>query len=69
MSQDQQICSSLEEKLQIYAALSALSGKTNASLVQPHSEDMPQAAATLLAAALREGETFHIPCAETSTNI
>lgn len=62
MSRDQQICSSLEEKLQVYAALSALSGRTDALLVeprllvQPHSEDPPQAA-MLLAAALKEGET------------
>lgn len=63
MSQDQQICSNLEEKLQIFAQLSALSGRTDSSLVeprllvQPHSEEPPQAAA-LLAAALQEGETF-----------
>uniref|UniRef100_A0A3Q0R2V5 Rho guanine nucleotide exchange factor 28 n=1 Tax=Amphilophus citrinellus TaxID=61819 RepID=A0A3Q0R2V5_AMPCI len=63
MSQDQQICSSLAEKLQIYAQLSVLSGRTEASLaepgllVQPHSEEPPQAA-VLLAAALQEGKTF-----------
>ncbi|XP_062291104.1 rho guanine nucleotide exchange factor 28 [Scomber scombrus] len=63
MSQDQQICSSLEEKLQIFAELSALSGRTEASLieprllVQPHSEEPPQAAA-LLAAALQEAENL-----------
>nr|XP_019938029.1 PREDICTED: rho guanine nucleotide exchange factor 28-like [Paralichthys olivaceus] len=63
MSQDQQICSSLEEKLQIYTALSALSGRTDASaveprlLVQPHSEDVPQAG-ELLAAALQEAENL-----------
>uniref|UniRef100_A0A3Q4GY40 Rho guanine nucleotide exchange factor (GEF) 28a n=1 Tax=Neolamprologus brichardi TaxID=32507 RepID=A0A3Q4GY40_NEOBR len=62
-SQDQQICSSLAEKLQIYAQLSVLSGRMEASLaeprllVQPHSEELPQAAA-LLTAALQEGETF-----------
>lgn len=61
MSHDQQICSSLEEKLQIYADLSALSGRTDPSLVeprllvQPHSEEPPQAA-VLLAAALQEGD-------------
>lgn len=65
MSQDQRICSSLEEKLQLYAELSALSGRTDALLVeprllfQPHSEELPQAA-VLLAAALQEGETFCI---------
>ncbi|CAB1455847.1 unnamed protein product [Pleuronectes platessa] len=63
MSQDQQICSSLEEKLQIYTELSALRGRTGASaveprlLVQPHSEDVPQAA-ELLVAALQEAETL-----------
>lgn len=65
MSQDQRICTSLDEKLQIYAALSALSGRTDASLVeprvlvQPHPEELPQAA-VLLAAALQEGETLYI---------
>uniref|UniRef100_A0A3Q4H6J1 Rho guanine nucleotide exchange factor (GEF) 28a n=1 Tax=Neolamprologus brichardi TaxID=32507 RepID=A0A3Q4H6J1_NEOBR len=55
-SQDQQICSSLAEKLQIYAQLSVLSGRMEASLaeprllVQPHSEELPQAAALLTAA-------------------
>ncbi|XP_035481788.2 rho guanine nucleotide exchange factor 28 isoform X2 [Scophthalmus maximus] len=63
MSQDQQICSSLEEKLQIYTELSALRGRTDASavearlLVQPHSEEAPQAA-ELLAAALQEAENL-----------
>ncbi|XP_029940888.1 rho guanine nucleotide exchange factor 28 isoform X2 [Salarias fasciatus] len=63
MSQDQQICSSLEEKLQIYAELSVLSGRTDPSpvesrlLAQPHSEELPQAA-VLLAAALQEAENL-----------
>lgn len=67
MSQDQQICSSLEEKLQIFSELYALSGRMDASLVeprllvQPHSEELPQAA-VLLAAALQEGEIFCIYC-------
>ncbi|XP_072228775.1 rho guanine nucleotide exchange factor 28 isoform X4 [Leuresthes tenuis] len=62
-SQDQQICSSLEEKLQIYADLSALIGRTGVTLVGPrllvqqHSEDLPQAAG-LLAAALKEAENL-----------
>ncbi|KAM4719475.1 rho guanine nucleotide exchange factor 28 isoform 2-T2 [Anableps anableps] len=62
-SQDQQICSSLEEKLQIYTELSALSGRTDAPLVeprllvQPQSEEPPQAAG-LLAAALQEAENL-----------
>ncbi|XP_072310586.1 rho guanine nucleotide exchange factor 28 [Eucyclogobius newberryi] len=61
MSHDQQICSSLEEKLQIYAELSAVSVKKDSSLVEPrllilqHQEDAPQAA-LLLSAALREAE-------------
>lgn len=63
MNLDQQICSSLEEKLQIYAELSAITGTMDNSLVeqrllvQHHIEDMPQAA-LLLAAALQEGATF-----------
>ncbi|XP_043951909.1 rho guanine nucleotide exchange factor 28 isoform X4 [Gambusia affinis] len=62
-SQDQQICSSLEEKLQIYTELFALSGRSDAALVeprllvQPQSEELPQAAA-LLAAALQEAENL-----------
>ncbi|KAK9532337.1 hypothetical protein VZT92_009725 [Zoarces viviparus] len=61
MSQDQRICSGLEEKLQVYAGLAALSGRTDAALVeprllvQPHSEELPQAA-MLLSAALQEAE-------------
>lgn len=61
MNLDQQICSSLEEKLQIYAELSAITGTMDNSLVeqrllvQHHIEDMPQAA-LLLAAALQEAE-------------
>ncbi len=67
MSRDQQICSSLEEKLQVYAELSALSGRTDTSaaeqrlLVQLHSEEPPQAA-VLLAAALQEGEIVYTRC-------
>lgn len=62
MSQDQLICSGLEEKLQIYTELHALNGRAEPPvveprlLVQPHPEDPPQAA-VLLAAALQEGET------------
>ncbi|XP_060917750.1 rho guanine nucleotide exchange factor 28 isoform X1 [Labrus mixtus] len=62
--QDQKICSSLEEKLQVYAALSALSGRTDYAslveprlLVQPQAEETPQAA-VLLAAALQEAENL-----------
>lgn len=64
-SHDQQICSSLEEKLQVYAALSTLNGKTEVLaagsrlLVQPHLEESsPPQAAALLAAAVKEGETL-----------
>ncbi|XP_034048284.1 rho guanine nucleotide exchange factor 28 isoform X2 [Thalassophryne amazonica] len=63
MSQDQQICSSLEEKLQIYTELAALSGRMEAQplepqlLVQPHVQEPPQATA-LLAAALQEVENL-----------
>ncbi|XP_012726917.2 rho guanine nucleotide exchange factor 28 isoform X1 [Fundulus heteroclitus] len=62
-SQDQQICSSLEEKLQIYTELSALTGMRDAALVearllvQPQVEELPQAAG-LLAAALQEAESL-----------
>ncbi|KAM4532648.1 rho guanine nucleotide exchange factor 28 isoform 7-T8 [Fundulus diaphanus] len=62
-SQDQQICSSLEEKLQIYTELSALTGRKDAALVearllvQPQAEELPQAAG-LLAAALQEAESL-----------
>ncbi|XP_069556899.1 rho guanine nucleotide exchange factor 28 [Brachyistius frenatus] len=61
MNRDQQICTSLEEKLHIYAELSAMSWRTDAALVeprllvQPHSEELPQAA-LLLAAALQEAD-------------
>ncbi|XP_013883841.1 rho guanine nucleotide exchange factor 28 [Austrofundulus limnaeus] len=60
-SQDQQICSCLEEKLQIYSGLSALRKAGSASLaetrllVQTHAEELPQAGG-LLAAALKEAE-------------
>ncbi|KAK1883401.1 Rho guanine nucleotide exchange factor 28 [Dissostichus eleginoides] len=63
LSQDQRICGSLEEKLQVYAALSALRGRGGASLldprllVQPVSEEPPQAA-LLLAAALQEAKNL-----------
>ncbi|CAL8320528.1 unnamed protein product [Lota lota] len=59
MTRDQQICSSLEEKLQIYAETIALHWKIDVSQlesrirVQPHAEEVPQAA-VWLAAALQE---------------
>ncbi|XP_061822499.1 rho guanine nucleotide exchange factor 28 isoform X2 [Nerophis lumbriciformis] len=63
MSQDQQICSSLEEKLQMYAALSALSGKAAAPLDEPRllvrpCPDEPPQAGVLLAAAMQEAENL-----------
>lgn len=63
-SRDQQICSSLEEKLQVYAALSALGGRSDGLpvgsrlLVQRQWEEPPLQAAALLAAAVKEGETL-----------
>ncbi|XP_032395530.1 rho guanine nucleotide exchange factor 28 isoform X5 [Etheostoma spectabile] len=63
LSQDQRICSSLEEKLQVYAELAALSGRMDSSLVpprllvQPHPEELPQAT-VLLAAALQEAKNL-----------
>ncbi|KAM9307081.1 rho guanine nucleotide exchange factor 28 [Pholidichthys leucotaenia] len=64
LSHDLQVCSSLEEKLQIYAELSLLlCGRTEAPpaeqrlLVRPQSEEPLQAAA-LLAAALQEAENL-----------
>ncbi|KAG7241218.1 hypothetical protein INR49_025961 [Caranx melampygus] len=63
MSQDQLICSGLEEKLQIYTELYALNGKTGPLVVEPrllvhlHSEEPPQAT-VLLAAALQEAENL-----------
>lgn len=64
MIQDQQVCSCLEEKLQIYTELSSLNGWTGAAQVearlqvQPQSEELPQAAG-LLAEALQAGDAFH----------
>lgn len=63
MSQDQQICSSLEEKLRIYTELSMVNGRSESSMLEPrllshhHPEEVPQGA-TLLSAALKEGETL-----------
>uniref|UniRef100_A0A663FIB8 Rho guanine nucleotide exchange factor 28 n=1 Tax=Aquila chrysaetos chrysaetos TaxID=223781 RepID=A0A663FIB8_AQUCH len=59
-NQDQQICSYLEEKLHIYAELGDMSGFEDVHvephlLVKPDSGETPQAA-SLLAAALKEGE-------------
>lgn len=59
-NQDQQICSYLEEKLRIYAELGDMCGFDDVHvephlLIKPDSGETPQAA-SLLAAALREGE-------------
>ncbi|XP_048875631.1 rho guanine nucleotide exchange factor 28 isoform X2 [Brienomyrus brachyistius] len=59
-SQDQQICSSLEEKLRIYTELARMNAKEDSLpeprlLIQANTEETPQAA-MLLAAALREAE-------------
>jgi hypothetical protein len=59
-NQDQQICTYLEEKLHIYAELGELSGFEDVHLephllIKPDPGEPPQAA-SLLAAALREGE-------------
>ncbi|XP_077399072.1 rho guanine nucleotide exchange factor 28 isoform X2 [Vanacampus margaritifer] len=57
-SRDQQICSSLEEKLQMYAALSAESAPSEPRLlVWPRPEELPQPG-VLLAAALQEAENL-----------
>uniref|UniRef100_A0A3P8W4C4 Rho guanine nucleotide exchange factor 28 n=1 Tax=Cynoglossus semilaevis TaxID=244447 RepID=A0A3P8W4C4_CYNSE len=61
MSQDQQICSSLEEKLRIYTELSMVNGRSESSMLEPrllshhHPEEVPQGT-TLLSAALKEAE-------------
>lgn len=59
-NQDQQICTYLEEKLHIYAELGELSGFEDVHLephllIKPDPGEPPQAA-SLLAAALKEGQ-------------
>lgn len=59
-NQDQQICAYLEEKLHIYAELGELSGFEDVHLephllIKPDPGEPPQAA-SLLAAALKEGK-------------
>lgn len=61
---DQLICSSLEEKLHIYAELAAMVGHRDISpepklLVCPDTEELPNAA-VLLNAALKEGEILPV---------
>ncbi|XP_061754173.1 rho guanine nucleotide exchange factor 28-like isoform X2 [Nerophis ophidion] len=65
LGQDQRICNSLEEKLQLYAELTHLSLHSPEALphrhllVQPHIDrDSPRRASTLLTAALREAENL-----------
>ncbi|XP_046694848.1 rho guanine nucleotide exchange factor 28 isoform X3 [Silurus meridionalis] len=71
---DQLICSSLEEKLHIYAELAAMVGHRDLSpepklLVRPNTEELPNAA-ILLNAALKEAESLKealsFPCNSTS---
>ncbi|XP_062845110.1 rho guanine nucleotide exchange factor 28 [Trichomycterus rosablanca] len=62
LGHDQLICSSLEEKLQICAELSAMAGHRDSLpepklLVQPNTEELPNAA-VLLNAALKEAESL-----------
>lgn len=69
-NQDQQICTYLEEKLHIYAELGELSGFQEVHLephllIRPDPGEPPQAA-SLLAAALKEGEM--LPKGLTPTN-
>lgn len=63
MGQDQRICSSLEEKLQLYAELTELTLQSPEPvlhrhlLVQPDTDtETPPQASALLTAAVREGE-------------
>ncbi|XP_053726398.1 rho guanine nucleotide exchange factor 28-like isoform X2 [Synchiropus splendidus] len=65
LSQDQRICNSLEEKLQLYAELTDLTLRSPEAvqhrhlLVQPESDgDAPRQARSLLTAALREAENL-----------
>lgn len=63
LGQDQRICNSLEEKLQLYAELTELTLHSPEPvlhrhlLVQPDTDsEIPPQASTLLTAALREGK-------------
>lgn len=69
--QDQQICTFLEEKLHIYAELGELSGLEDVHLephllIKPDPGEPPQAA-SLLAAALKEGELLLKGCGLTNS--
>ncbi|XP_077203533.1 rho guanine nucleotide exchange factor 28 isoform X2 [Paroedura picta] len=66
-NKDQQICSCLEDKLDIYAKLGDMSGFEDVNvephlLIKPDSGETPQVA-SLLAAALREVESLHVAVA------
>ena len=63
LGQDQQICSTLEEKLQLYAELTELSFGLGEPVTQRHllaspetDAETPRQASTLLTAAVKEGE-------------
>ncbi|XP_015269071.1 PREDICTED: rho guanine nucleotide exchange factor 28 [Gekko japonicus] len=71
-NKDQQICSCLEDKLDIYAKLGDMSGFEDVHVephlfIKPDSGETPQVA-SLLAAALREVESLHVAVASTPTN-
>ncbi|XP_053147245.1 rho guanine nucleotide exchange factor 28 isoform X2 [Hemicordylus capensis] len=71
-NQDQQICSCLEDKLNIYAKLGDMSGFEDVHiephlLIKPDSGEIPQAA-SLLAAALKEAESLHMAVTLLQTN-
>ncbi|XP_072272361.1 rho guanine nucleotide exchange factor 28 isoform X2 [Pyxicephalus adspersus] len=70
--QDQQICGSLEEKLQIFAELAALCGGSDVKLetqllVKAEAGEIPQAA-SLLEAALKETERLYMTLASQMEN-
>ncbi|XP_054842768.1 rho guanine nucleotide exchange factor 28 isoform X1 [Eublepharis macularius] len=69
-NKDQQICSCLEDKLNIYAKLGDMSGFEDVQVephlfIKPDSGETPQVA-SLLAAALREVESLHVAVASTN---
>ncbi|XP_062983999.1 rho guanine nucleotide exchange factor 28 isoform X2 [Elgaria multicarinata webbii] len=71
-NQDQQICSYLEDKLNIYAKLGNMSGFEDVHvephlLIKPDSGETPQVA-SLLAAALKEAENLHVAVTLSQTN-
>lgn len=69
LGQDQRICNSLEEKLQLYAELTDLTLNSPEAvphrhlLVQPDTDsEVPKQASSLLTAALREGKKKMLLC-------